>query len=320
MRWESNHRQRYFAQEVGRWIPPGIGVGMEKAMPDLQNQVDSEMEELASRMQTAVAIETGGITVRTRAKAEHDADTDYPKGGGDTYIDQHIEQEKQLSCTGCVSCGGKQGTKRGRQEIVRRCEVVNFIDFTLECNGRTLTFGMSPNREKREFGITKITGLESSDLELNLTDNALVDGSTMDGKRIKSRPIHIEAELRDDRNNEVNRQRIIKFFNPKYAGKMTINHSGTRRNIEYELEGWNFVATNNVHNHLAIVVDLKCADPFWKNIDNFGQNMADISKHIAFPWRVVKKKVICTGTIQGAYSSRPDHRIPDAHERGIAAE
>ena len=168
---------------------------------------------------------------------------------------------------------------------------MNFIDFTLECNGRTLTFGMSPNREKREFGITKITGLESSDLELNLTDNALVDGSTMDGKRIKSRPIHIEAELRDDRNNEVNRQRIIKFFNPKYAGKMTINHSGTRRNIEYELEGWNFVATNNVHNHLAIVVDLKCADPFWKNIDNFGQNMADISKHIAFPWRVVKRKV-----------------------------
>ena len=78
---------------------------------------------------------------------------------------------------------------------------MNFIDFTLECNGRTLTFGMSPNREKREFGITKITGLESSDLELNLTDNALVDGSTMDGKRIKSRPIHIEAELRDDRNN-----------------------------------------------------------------------------------------------------------------------
>ena len=84
---------KVFAQEVGRWIPPGIGVGMEKAMPDLQNQVDSEMEELASRMQTAVAIETGGITVRTRAKAEHDADTDYPKGGGDTYIDQHIEQE-----------------------------------------------------------------------------------------------------------------------------------------------------------------------------------------------------------------------------------
>lgn len=88
-----NSPSKVFSQEVGRWIPPGIGVGIEKAMPDLQKQVDSEMEELASRMQTAVAIETGGITVRTRARAEHDADKDYPKGGGDTYIDQHIEQE-----------------------------------------------------------------------------------------------------------------------------------------------------------------------------------------------------------------------------------
>lgn len=88
-----NSPSKVFAREVGQWIPPGIGVGMERAMPDLQKQVDSEMEELANRMQTAVAIETGGITVRTRAKAEHNADTEYPKGGGDTYVDQHIEQE-----------------------------------------------------------------------------------------------------------------------------------------------------------------------------------------------------------------------------------
>lgn len=88
-----NSPSKVFAREVGRWIPPGIGTGMEKAMPDLRNQVDAEMEELANRMQTAVAVETGGITVRTRARAEHDAGTDSPKGGGDTYIDQHIEQE-----------------------------------------------------------------------------------------------------------------------------------------------------------------------------------------------------------------------------------
>lgn len=84
---------KLFSQEVGQWIPPGIGVGIEKAMPDLQKQVDAEMEELAVRMKTAVAVETGGITVRTRAKAEHNAEIEYPKGGGDTYIDQHIEQE-----------------------------------------------------------------------------------------------------------------------------------------------------------------------------------------------------------------------------------
>ena len=62
-------------------------------MPDLEKQVDAEMAGLAKRMQMAVAIETGGITVRTKANAEHSADKEYPKGGGDTYIDRHIEME-----------------------------------------------------------------------------------------------------------------------------------------------------------------------------------------------------------------------------------
>lgn len=88
-----NSPSRVFADEVGRWIPPGIGVGMEKSMPELQKLVDAEMESLASRMQTAVAIETGGITVRTRAEAERTANVESPKGSGDTYIDQHVEQE-----------------------------------------------------------------------------------------------------------------------------------------------------------------------------------------------------------------------------------
>lgn len=158
---------------------------------------------------------------------------------------------------------------------------------------------MSANREKREFGITKIEGLESSDLEISTTDNALVDGSTVDGKRIKSRPIHLEATLRDDKNNDTNRQRIIKFFNPKYTGKLTVNYNGTIRNIEYELEGWTFVAASNVYNKLSISVDLICPDPYMQNIDNFGQNMADISKQIAFPWRVVKKKVVVPDPYKG---------------------
>lgn len=177
--------------------------------------------------------------------------------------------------------------------------MANFIDITLECNGMSMSFGKSESGLKREFGITKIEGLEASELETSTTDNALVDGSTMDGKRIKKRPVHIEATFRDDKNNEINRQRIIKFFNPKYSGKMTINYSGTRRNIEYELEGWNFVAKSNVYNQLSIVVDLVCPDPFMKNMDNYGKNMADISKHIAFPWRVVRNKVAVSDPHKG---------------------
>lgn len=169
--------------------------------------------------------------------------------------------------------------------------MANFIDIKLECNGLTLCFGKSETGEKREFGITKISGLESSEIELKTSDNALVDGETEDGTRIKSRIIHLEATLRDGKNNETNRQRIISFFNPNYSGKMTINHSGTKRNIEYKLEGWNFVDPKNVFSQLAIVADFKCLNPFMKNVDNFGQNMANISKLFTFPWRVLAQKV-----------------------------
>lgn len=174
--------------------------------------------------------------------------------------------------------------------------MANFIDILLECNGSSLRLGKDAEGKPREFGITKITGLEASELELSTSDNALVDGSTLDGKRILQRPIHIEAVLRDDLNNDVNRQRIIKFFNPKYTGKMTVNCNGTERNIEYELEGWTFAvnAKWNVHCKLAIAVDLICPDPYMRNMDNFGRNMADFTPLMAFPWRVLAAKVYDT--------------------------
>lgn len=87
-----NSPSRVMKKEVGRWIPPGVGEGIEEEMPELYDQTDEEMAKLAEHMQAAVDVETGKITVRSKAKAEHTADTEMPTGG-DTYIDEHIEQE-----------------------------------------------------------------------------------------------------------------------------------------------------------------------------------------------------------------------------------
>lgn len=87
-----NSPSRVMKKEVGRWIPPGVGEGIEEEMPELYDQTDEEMAKLVEHMQAAVDVETGKITVRSKAKAEHTADTEMP-AGGDTYIDEHIEQE-----------------------------------------------------------------------------------------------------------------------------------------------------------------------------------------------------------------------------------
>lgn len=164
--------------------------------------------------------------------------------------------------------------------------MANQIRVVLSCNGRTLTFG-----KDSDIDITKITGLESSDIEISKSDNALVDGETVDGLKIKGRPIHIEASFRDLKNNKENRQNLIKFFNPKYTGKALIEYMGVSRNIEYRLEGWTFKAKASLDARLAIVVDLYCPDPYMLNIDNFGKNMAAYTPLFAFPWIITTKKV-----------------------------
>ena len=55
------------------------------------------------------------------------------------------------------------------------------MTWSWSANGRVLQFGRSASGERREFGITKIEGLESSELEVTTTDNALVDGATVAG-------------------------------------------------------------------------------------------------------------------------------------------
>lgn len=162
---------------------------------------------------------------------------------------------------------------------------VNTLKIELTCNNRRLVMGPG-----EDIDITKITGLESSELKLSTSDNALVDGESLDGKKIGKRSIHIEAKFRRSRNNPENRAAVIKFFNPKYTGKALITNMGISRNIEYEIEGWTFAEQNNLDARLGIVVDLVCPDPYMLNVDNFGKNMAHYTAQFHFPWHSLAKR------------------------------
>lgn len=173
-----------------------------------------------------------------------------------------------------------------------------YLEVALSCNGSTLRLGMDKDGNRHGIGITKIEGLESSELEISATDNALSDGTHVDGKRILKRPIHLEASFRNGRDSPADRQKLIRFFNPKYTGLLTISSSGTTRKISYELEGWNFVKTT-VHGRLSFVADLMCPSPYFEDMDDFGRNLAEITKQLAFPWRVLSRKAAVPGPYKG---------------------
>lgn len=163
---------------------------------------------------------------------------------------------------------------------------VNTLKIELSCNGRILTMGPG-----EDLDITKISGLESSELEISTSDNGLVDGVSVDGKKIGKRVIHIEAKFKSGRNNPENRAAVIKFFNPKYTGKALITNMGISRNIEYELEGWTFAEQRSLDARLGIVVDLVCPDPYMLNVDNYGKNMANKTAQFHFPWHSMGARV-----------------------------
>lgn len=53
---------KVFASEVGAWIPPGVGEGIEDAMPGLMKDTKEQMRQLADEMQATVNAETGEIS------------------------------------------------------------------------------------------------------------------------------------------------------------------------------------------------------------------------------------------------------------------
>ena len=85
-----------FEEQLGQWIPPGIGRGVEKAMPALLDQMDADMEELAQRMKATVEAETSGITVKHKATGEHNAATEAPPPGN-TYVEEKFEQHNEYN-------------------------------------------------------------------------------------------------------------------------------------------------------------------------------------------------------------------------------
>ncbi len=69
---------------------------------------------------------------------------------------------------------------------------------------------------EEEVDVTEISGLESSDLDLVLTETARSDGSYVESRKIKKRPISIKACYRNNRDNASKRASVIRFFNPKF--------------------------------------------------------------------------------------------------------
>lgn len=134
------------------------------------------------------------------------------------------------------------------------------LTLKLESNDKTLILG------ENNFKIISVEGLESSDYEINISDNLFADGGRVNKKSIKPRPIVIEFDFTDLESSEEIRQFLIGFFNPKNSGTLFVNYSGTERYIKYAVESFKN-KRDSLYEPLNCIVDLICPNPHFNDIE-----------------------------------------------------
>ena len=125
------------------------------------------------------------------------------------------------------------------------------------------------------FKLLKIEGIDTTEFNVNASDNATYDGGVILSKRITKRPISISADY-NGRDLVGKRQELIKFFNLKDEGMLIVEFGEIKRAIKYHIEKLN-LPLENVYQGITFNIDLICLEPFFKNIN---ESRVDLSNWI----------------------------------------
>lgn len=162
------------------------------------------------------------------------------------------------------------------------------FNIKLISNNKTLDIS-----ENTSYKLIEIEGIEKSEFELNTVSNAQYDGSVVVNKRLKNRPIYIKVDYKGDK-KEIERKKLISFFNPKNSGVLIISYGDMERSIVYEIEGFNCKLTN-IHDDLTFMVDFLCPNPYLRDIIESKINIALWKGVFKFPLTIPKNIGIIVG-------------------------
>ena len=120
---------------------------------------------------------------------------------------------------------------------------------------------------KEEIHIIEITGIEASSYTIN-TSNAEQDGTTVTSVKIEPREITIIGDIEKNDNDIANREKLIRFFNPKKEGEMYITRNKIKRKIKYRVSSLDFV-TNKMYERIQFTIVLESTEePYFSDEKN----------------------------------------------------
>lgn len=142
--------------------------------------------------------------------------------------------------------------------------------------------------KKSEFRVISIDGLEASEYSINAI-NTNQDGAIVTYRKIEPREITITGDVKKNVNEDLNRELMISFFNPKVDGVLRVKRNEIERKISYMVSSFRFT-NQNMNEWLQFELVLECANPYFESLDDFGNNVASISKQFTFPLAILPQK------------------------------
>ena len=138
---------------------------------------------------------------------------------------------------------------------------------------------MNKNTDMR---IIDIEGIEASSYTIN-TISSEQDGAIVTSEKVEPREITITGDIKKNENETANREKLIRFFNPKTTGELYITRNDKERKIQYRVSSFDFT-TNKLYEYIDFIIVLESTeDPYFEDAKNKGNNLALISPQFAFP-------------------------------------
>jgi len=142
-----------------------------------------------------------------------------------------------------------------------------------------------------DIHVIDILGIEASSYTINKA-NSEQDGANVTSVKVEPREITITGDIEKNENELVNRDYLIRYFNPKQEGEMFITRNNIARKIQYEVSSLDF-PTNKMYDRIQFTLVLECTeDPYFSDAKNRGNNLTLISPQFTFPLVINPTKIM----------------------------
>lgn len=157
------------------------------------------------------------------------------------------------------------------------------LQITIKRMSDGATFGIGLNKE---WALLKkgLDGFGNFTNSIQYEDNALHDGGLITSKRMTKTDRTIKCCHLYYKNNNVARQKALKFFNTKDTFKIIVTYADRKVFAVGSIYKFILPASVDIYNRLDLTVTFMFESPYWKSYDDYGKDIASITGKIAFPY------------------------------------